>query len=209
MNVHLTFDVEVWCNGWANLDRNFPDAFERYVYGRSASGDYALPKTLEILERNGLRGLFFVEPLFSARFGSQYLELIVALIRRGGHDVQLHLHPEWTDEIDPPILPIARGKRQHLIYYDLEEQTALIAAARKLLESAGSGTISAPSVDGLGSLLEITGGGARPIELPDGEQRTFLEDGDEVILTARAHRPGAAPIGFGECRAIVLPTAAT
>ena len=73
----------------------------------------------------------------------------------------------------------------------------------------GSGTISAPTEDGLGSLLEMTGGGARPIELPDGEQRTFLEDGDEIILTARAHRPGAAPIGFGECRSIVLPAVAS
>jgi fumarylacetoacetase len=41
--------------------------------------------------------------------------------------------------------------------------------------------------------------------LPEGEQRTFLADGDEIILTARAQRPGAAPVGFGECRAVVLP----
>ena len=69
----------------------------------------------------------------------------------------------------------------------------------------GTGTISAPISVGYGSLLEITRGGAEPIALPSGEQRTFLADGDEIILTARAERTGAAPVGFGECRATVLP----
>ena len=67
----------------------------------------------------------------------------------------------------------------------------------------GSGTISAP--DGAASLLEITQGGRQPITLPSGEVRRFLEDGDEICLRARAHRDGAAPIGFGECRGFILP----
>jgi fumarylacetoacetase len=70
----------------------------------------------------------------------------------------------------------------------------------------GTGTISAPTRDGLGSLLEITRGGAEPIDLPDGERRTFLEGGDEVIFSAQAHAPGRIPIGFGECRAVVAAT---
>jgi fumarylacetoacetase len=69
----------------------------------------------------------------------------------------------------------------------------------------GSGTLSAPSPDGLGSLLEITRAGAEPLSLPDGEFRTFLQDGDQVTLRARARRDGAATIGFGECTAIVQP----
>ena len=69
----------------------------------------------------------------------------------------------------------------------------------------GSGTISAPGDFGFGSLLEMTRNGALPITLPTGETRTFLQDGDEILLRARARRPGAAPIGFGECRAVVLP----
>ncbi len=67
----------------------------------------------------------------------------------------------------------------------------------------GTGTISTPTSDGGGSLLEITQGGGAPITLPSGEERRFLEDGDEVILCARAKRAGAAPIGFGSCRGIV------
>jgi len=69
----------------------------------------------------------------------------------------------------------------------------------------GSGTISAPFSDGCGSLLEITQGGRAPITLPSGEERRFLEDGDEVILCARARRGGATPIGFGQCRGQVVP----
>lgn len=138
MNVHLTFDVEVWCKGWTALDANFPAQYERYVYGRSRHGDYALPKTLEILERSGLRGVFFVEPLFSARFGASYLERIVEMILAAGQDVQLHVHPEWIDEIDPPVIPNHSVKRQHLTYYDLEEQTAIIRFARQRLMDAGA-----------------------------------------------------------------------
>jgi fumarylacetoacetase len=69
----------------------------------------------------------------------------------------------------------------------------------------GTGTISAPSPDGYGSLLEITRGGAQPLTLQNGETRAFLDDGDEVILSAAAHAAGRVSIGFGLCRAQVLP----
>ncbi len=69
----------------------------------------------------------------------------------------------------------------------------------------GTGTISAPTREGFGSLLELTTGGTEPIALPGGEKRGFLEDGDEIILRAHAAADGFVPIGFGECRAVILP----
>lgn len=69
----------------------------------------------------------------------------------------------------------------------------------------GTGTISASTRDGFGSLLELTTGGRDPVALPNGEQRGFLKDGDEIILRASADADGFVPIGFGECRAIILP----
>jgi fumarylacetoacetase len=69
----------------------------------------------------------------------------------------------------------------------------------------GTGTISGPTRDSLGSLLEITEGGRKPLTLPTTEKRTFLEDGDEVILRARAAREGFVSIGFGDCRGLVVP----
>jgi fumarylacetoacetase len=69
----------------------------------------------------------------------------------------------------------------------------------------GTGTISAPEDGGLGSLLEISAGGRRPIELPSGETRRFLEDGDTVVMRARCRRQGFATIGLGECRGTIAP----
>jgi fumarylacetoacetase len=63
----------------------------------------------------------------------------------------------------------------------------------------GTGTISAPDDSGLGSLLEITRGGAQPLTLPNGERVSFLQDGDAILLRGRASAPGAVSIGFGDC----------
>ncbi|MBM7062809.1 fumarylacetoacetase [Pseudomonas sp. UL073] len=68
----------------------------------------------------------------------------------------------------------------------------------------GTGTLSGEHAEAYGSLLELTGGGKQPIPLPSGEQRSFLEDGDELILRARCQRDGLS-IGFGECRGLILP----
>lgn len=68
----------------------------------------------------------------------------------------------------------------------------------------GSGTISGKTREALGSLLEITEGGKNPIQLPSGETRTFLQDGDEIIFRARGVKDGCASIGFGECRGVVV-----
>lgn len=143
MKVFLTFDVEIWCNDWDALDARFPAAFDRYIYGRSAAGDYALPKTLEILGRHGLHGVFFVEPLFAARFGERHLGQVTRLITDAGQEVQLHLHPEWTDEIRPAMFPDKPFKRQHLIQYSCDEQTALVQRGLDLLASVGCGSVTA------------------------------------------------------------------
>jgi fumarylacetoacetase len=72
----------------------------------------------------------------------------------------------------------------------------------------GSGTQSGPQADQGGSLLELSGGGKRPLTLANGETRTFLQDGDSVRLRAFCAREGAARIGFGECEGTVLPAPA-
>ena len=71
----------------------------------------------------------------------------------------------------------------------------------------GTGTLSTAEETGLGSLLEISQGGKRPIELPGGETRSFLEDGDDLTLLARCNADGAVGIGFGSCTGRVLPAA--
>ncbi|UZW57714.1 fumarylacetoacetase [Sphingobium sp. JS3065] len=69
----------------------------------------------------------------------------------------------------------------------------------------GTGTLSGPTPDSYGSLMELTEGGKSRIALPTGEERAFLEDGDELALRAVARADGYIPIGFGECRAMIEP----
>ena len=70
----------------------------------------------------------------------------------------------------------------------------------------GTGTLSGPLPEQAGSMLELSNGGKKPMTLSNGEQRTFLQDGDTIALKAWCEKPGAMRIGFGECIATVLPT---
>ncbi|MCR4341101.1 MAG: fumarylacetoacetase [Gemmatimonadaceae bacterium] len=68
-----------------------------------------------------------------------------------------------------------------------------------------SGTVSGSSEDSRGCLMERTSRGANPVALPNGEERRFLQDGDEVVMRGCCRRIGFVTIGFGECRGIVEP----
>jgi len=68
----------------------------------------------------------------------------------------------------------------------------------------GSGTVSGPEKQNRGCLLEMTRRGAEAVFLPGGEERRFLEDGDEVILRGWCQGPGVRRIGLGECRGVIL-----
>jgi fumarylacetoacetase len=69
----------------------------------------------------------------------------------------------------------------------------------------GSGTVSGAPRESWASLLELTMGGRERLTLPNGETRGFIEDGDEIIFRGSCERTGFVRIGFGECRAEILP----
>ena len=69
----------------------------------------------------------------------------------------------------------------------------------------GTGTISGPTRDAFGSLIELSSGGREPIALPGGETRAFLEDGDALTLSAHASTRGFRSIGFGACEGVIQP----
>ena len=69
----------------------------------------------------------------------------------------------------------------------------------------GTGTISGPTAESAGSLIELSEGGKKPVTLPSNETRAFLEDGDALILRARAEADGFVSIGFGDCRGRIMP----
>ena len=143
LDVFVTFDVEVWCDGWNNLDARFPAAFQKYVYGSTVRGQYGLPFALAQLSEHGLLGVFFVEPLFAARFGLDPLAEIVGILQEAAQEIQLHLHTEWVDEARVfSLLPIS-AKRQFLTYFSAAEQTFLIRAGIDFLDSVQAGGINA------------------------------------------------------------------
>jgi fumarylacetoacetase len=127
----------------------------------------------------------------------------------GGIDIELDVllsTAKMRNAGEAPLL-VSRSSTRHM-YWSIAQMVTHHTSNGCDLRAGdllGSGTLSAPGPGGLGSLLEITRGGTEPFGLPNGQTRTFLQDGDEVTLRARARRDGAATIGFGECAAIVQP----
>lgn len=118
-----------------------------------------------------------------------------------------HLRSQRMRKNDVPAVRLSRSDSATL-YWTPAQMLAHHTSNGSSLQNGdllGSGTISGPDDASLGSLLEITRGGAQPLPLGADEQRRFLEDGDEIVLTGFCERPGYARIGFGECRSIVLP----
>ncbi|MFC8719627.1 fumarylacetoacetase [Kitasatospora sp. NPDC057198] len=87
------------------------------------------------------------------------------------------------------------------MYWTAAQQLAHLTANGASLRTGdlyASGTVSGPEPDTRGALIELTWNGEHPLELPDGTSRTFLEDGDEVSISATAPGPGGLRVGFGE-----------
>jgi fumarylacetoacetase len=126
---------------------------------------------------------------------------------RGAFDVTVEVWLSSTrmraDRVPP--MRLSRGRATDL-YWTPAQMLAHHTSSGCNLEPGdlfASGTISGPERENRGCLLELTWRGAEPLTLPTGEQRAFLEDGDEVIMRGYAEREGAVRIGFGECRGTV------
>ncbi|HEY0780683.1 MAG TPA: fumarylacetoacetase [Gemmatirosa sp.] len=128
---------------------------------------------------------------------------------RGGFDVTVEVWLLTTRMREAGMAPVrlSRGSSRAM-YWTFAQMLAhhtMNGCNLRPGDLLASGTLSTADPAGRGCLLEITARGARPIALANGETRTFLEDGDEVILRGFCEREGAARIGFGECRGVVLP----
>jgi fumarylacetoacetase len=128
--------------------------------------------------------------------------------REGGLAIELEMHLR-TPKLKTPAR-LSRGNFRDS-YWTLAQMVAHQSSNGCNLEPGdllGSGTISGTSADSLGSLMELTLSGKQPLELGNGERRTFLEDGDEVVQRGRCAREGYATIGFGEASGRILPAGA-
>jgi fumarylacetoacetase len=132
-----------------------------------------------------------------------------AVQARGGINLTLEvwLRTERMRQENAATVLLGRSNLRNL-YWTLSQMLTHHASNGCNLQPANllaTGTVSGPTEDSLGCLLEATKRGTEPIVLPNGESRSFLEDGDEVILRGYCEQEGYPRIGFGECRGVILP----
>jgi fumarylacetoacetase len=129
--------------------------------------------------------------------------------KSGGLQIALEMHLSSESMRKAKRLPmrLSRGNARDA-YWTPAQMLAHHASGGCNLQPGdliGSGTLSGAAPEAAGSLMELTQAGKVPITLPDGETRTFLADGDEVVMRGRCEREGLVAIGFGECRGLVRP----
>ncbi len=129
--------------------------------------------------------------------------------RNGAWSIIVSVHISSPTMREMAIAPslLSRGNAQTLFWTPAQlvaHQTANGCHLRPG-DVLGTGTLSGPEPGSEGCLLELTRAGHQPVTLPTGERRAFLEDGDEVVITAECQAPGAVRIGFGACRGRIMP----
>ncbi|MBF9071713.1 fumarylacetoacetase [Streptacidiphilus fuscans] len=116
-----------------------------------------------------------------------------------GLDLSLEVRLNGTVVSRPPFAAMYWTAAQQLTHMTVN------GASVRPGDLFASGTVSGPDRGTEGALIELTWNGERPVALPDGTTRSFLEDGDEVTITATAPGPDGSVIGFGEVSGRVLP----
>lgn len=127
----------------------------------------------------------------------------------GGIDVNLEVYIQTEkmrgENIEPHLLSRSNTKD---LYWTIGQMLTHHASNGCNLQTGdlmATGTVSGKTKEERGSMLELSWRGTEPIELPNGETRRFLEDGDEIIMKGFCEREGFRRIGFGECRGRVIP----
>lgn len=126
----------------------------------------------------------------------------------GGYDITLEvwLSSEAMRDAGAQPVRVSRGSFRDMYWTFAQMLTHHTSGGCDLRpgDLIASGTVSGTEKDSRGSMLELTWRGAEPLQLPGGEERKFLEDGDEVTMRGYCERDGSARIGFGECRAMIV-----
>ncbi len=127
-------------------------------------------------------------------------------------DITLEVHIASLKMRDQGLAPtlVSRGSFRDMFWTPAQmlAHHASNGCNMQIGDLLASGTVSGPTKDSRGCLLERTWRGTEPITLGDGTERKFLQDGDEVIMRGYCEKAGRPRIGFGECRGIVLPARA-
>jgi fumarylacetoacetase len=127
----------------------------------------------------------------------------------GGLDINFEVYIQTermrNENIEPHLLSRSNSKDLYWTVAQMLTHHASNGCNLQTGDLIASGTVSGREKDERGCLLELTWRGTEPIELPSGETRRFLEDGDEIIMKGYCEREGFRRIGFGECRGRIIP----
>jgi len=146
-----------------------------------------------------------LEP-FRVHGPAQQPEPLPYLQQEGANNYDIHLDVGLRSAAMNDPVTICATNSSYMYWSSVQQllHHASSGCAMNVGDLLGSGTVSGPGEDQRGSLLEISWNGATPFPLPGGETRTFLEDGDSLILRGHCTRDGLR-IGFGEVEGAVLP----
>ncbi len=131
----ISFDTELS----AGLYQRGMDAranFESSILGRCREGDFGIHFQMDMLERFGLTGVYFIDPMPALVYGPKVIDAIVQPVVERGHEVQLHIHTEWLEFAK--FNPVGRLTGRNIGDFPLPAQKKLIALARDILISAGA-----------------------------------------------------------------------
>ena len=141
LQVLLTVDTEFWPEEGELTEGSVEYAYSRDLLGGEGGSVYGLSGQFEILRRYQLRGSFFVEALCGHVFGRQYLQRMVDMVLEAGHEIQLHIHPEWNHRMEDPLIP---GKCSAFLYdYTKDEQKRMLEAGLENLARCGVSDVNA------------------------------------------------------------------
>ena len=128
--------------------------------------------------------------------------------QKGGFDINLEVYIQTekmrSENVEPFLLSRSNTKDLYWTIAQMLTHHASNGCNLQTGDLVATGTVSGAEETARGCLLEKTRGGKQPFELPNGETRRFLEDGDEIIMRGFCERSGFKRIGFGECRGVVI-----
>jgi hypothetical protein len=136
MRLFLTIDTEYSAGLHRSLGiEGLQENFDRSIGGNTPNGAVGIAYQMDVLDRFGLKGVFFVDPMPALVFGIGAIRRIVEPIIARGHDVQLHIHTEWLEFASAP--PV-KGTGTHIKDFSANAQVALITYAIETLQAAGA-----------------------------------------------------------------------
>ncbi|SCW72573.1 hypothetical protein SAMN02927924_02363 [Sphingobium faniae] len=113
----------------------------RSIRGEVDGQRYGIEWQMTLMERHGLKGVFFLDPMPALLYGSGFLKPVVDAVAGRGHEIQLHIHSEWLRWAK--ISPVGGRQGRNIGDFSLADQTLLLGLGKSLLEEAGAPAITA------------------------------------------------------------------